>query len=101
VFRVGCGISELRDWLRPAQASRVFIRWLGWAVHRWLWGYGMDPLLPLRWMGVVVAVFGFVVYPLTGIVQRRSMTHGLIDGRSQPDLCDAGVWEPDTPRFVG
>jgi hypothetical protein len=54
---------------------RLSASWLGWALNRWLWGYGVRPYYTLWWMLSVVLFFGFVVYPCVGVKEDNEVTH--------------------------
>ncbi len=67
--------SWLRRWWRIRTP-----KWVGWALHRWVWGYGVRPSRTLWWMLSVVLLFGFVVYPCIGVQEGNGVTHNPLNG---------------------
>lgn len=63
----GHWLRSLRLWL-PKTGSTT--KWLGWALHRSLWGYGTRPLYVLAWVPAVVGFFS-ILFMLTGINDQR------------------------------
>jgi len=68
----------LRRWrIRTLGTS---LKWLGWALHRWLWGYGVRPFLTFWWMLSVVSSFGLILFPYVGIHADNAVTHDPFSG---------------------
>jgi uncharacterized protein YjbI with pentapeptide repeats len=51
---------------------RTAVPGIGWAINRWLWGYGVRPSKVLVWMTTVILVFGLLVFPHFGVSQAGS-----------------------------
>jgi hypothetical protein len=53
-------------------------KWIGWALHRWGWGYGVRPLYTVGWMLFVWLLFGLAIYPVVGIqLPDEKVTHNV------------------------
>ncbi|MCE9553062.1 MAG: pentapeptide repeat-containing protein [Planctomycetes bacterium] len=70
-------------WLRQLCSWVVGLRSptaIGWAIHRWVWGYGVRPWRTLSWMFFVVVLFGIDIYPWVGMLENGKETHSLASG---------------------
>ena len=59
----------------PRRRFGMFFTWLGWAVNRWVWGYGVKPLRTVICMVIVILLFGLVVFPVVGVQEDKIVTH--------------------------
>jgi hypothetical protein len=61
-------------------AQHGWLRRSAWGLHRLLWGYGAMPWLLFAWMGLIVLLFGLIVFPAIGISDATSVSHSIVDG---------------------
>lgn len=59
--------QKLKCWRSGVTERRVILKWLGWALHRWVWGYGVRPYRTFVWMIFIILLFGGILFPLVGI----------------------------------
>jgi hypothetical protein len=66
-FPDGPWSRRLARWIASARRPEMVPSFIGWALHRWVWGYAIRPLRTLIWMLFVILVFAFVFHHV-GIV---------------------------------
>ncbi len=76
----GKWLRSICGWIRGIRNPRMFLRWVGWTPHRWVWGYGVRPSWTLYWMLFVVLFFGLVFFPCVGIQEGEVVTHDPLSG---------------------
>jgi hypothetical protein len=70
-FPDGSWYYHLPCWLSPARRPTMIPICIGWALHRWVWGYAIRPLRTLGWMVGIIVTFAFIFHA-TGIASNSN-----------------------------
>jgi hypothetical protein len=84
----GSRFERAECWISALKEHGDVLTWMGWAIHRWLWGYGVRPNWTISWILAVILLFGLLVFPIVGVVPPsrtpflRSTSNGSVPQRA-------------------